>query len=464
MAKGLLQQATLRSTTLVVAESVLILSAVTASVFVQLGNHGWSLLAVGTLMPRALLVAFVCQLCLYYNDLYDNPRLSRDSRELLVRIVQALGATSLILAAIYFFFPHLILGDGVFASAAFLGGSLVIVWRLAFSWAARRVAPRERLLIVGSNAAAAALARELDARDDLGVQVVGFIDPDAARSDGAVPPAQVLGTVQDIPAVVRARAVDRVVVNLADARGRLPMDQLLEIKLGGVTFDHLASVYEEYTGKIAVENLRPSWLIFSPGFRKSRARLLAKRVLDVSGAFVGLVIAAPVLVVLAIAIKLTSAGPVFYRQARVGRDGRIFQVVKLRSMRADAEAGTGPVWARQNDDRVTRIGRFMRKTRLDELPQFWNVLRGDMSVVGPRPERPEFVQSLTRDIPFYGQRHVVKPGITGWAQVRYTYGATVEDAIEKLQYELYYIKHMSVSFDLFIVFETVKTVVRQAGH
>jgi sugar transferase (PEP-CTERM system associated) len=350
----------------------------------------------------------------------------------------------------------------VFVGAAFLGGTLVIAWRIGFAWAARRVAPRERLLIVGTNAAAVALTRELDAREDLGVQIVGFIDP--SPTPEGVPHANVIGTIPDIPAIVRARAVDRVVVNLADARGRLPMDQLLQMKLAGVTFDHLASVYEEYTGKIAVENLRPSWLIFSPGFRTSAPRLAAKRAFDIAGALVGLAIAAPAIAVLAVAIKLTSPGPVFYRQPRVGRSGRIFKVVKLRSMRADAEAATGPVWARKDDDRVTRMGRLMRKTRLDELPQFWNVLRGDMSIVGPRPERPQFVRSLTRDIPFYGQRHVVKPGITGWAQVRYTYGATVEDAIEKLQYELYYIKHLSVSFDLFIIFETIKTVVMRAGH
>jgi sugar transferase (PEP-CTERM system associated) len=462
MAKGLLQQATLRSTTLVVAESMLIVTAVTASVFAQVGSSGWQLLATGTLMPRVLLVTYVCQLCLYYNDLYDDPRVSADVRELLVRIVQALGATSLILSVLYFVFPTLILGERVFVGAAFLGGTLVIAWRIGFAWAARRVAPRERLLIVGTNAAAVALTRELDAREDLGVQIVGFIDP--SPTPEGVPHANVIGTIPDIPAIVRARAVDRVVVNLADARGRLPMDQLLQMKLAGVTFDHLASVYEEYTGKIAVENLRPSWLIFSPGFRTSAPRLAAKRAFDIAGALVGLAIAAPAIAVLAVAIKLTSPGPVFYRQPRVGRSGRIFKVVKLRSMRADAEAATGPVWARKDDDRVTRMGRLMRKTRLDELPQFWNVLRGDMSIVGPRPERPQFVRSLTRDIPFYGQRHVVKPGITGWAQVRYTYGATVEDAIEKLQYELYYIKHLSVSFDLFIIFETIKTVVMRAGH
>jgi sugar transferase (PEP-CTERM system associated) len=464
MAKGLLQEVTWRSTTLVVAESTLIVSAVTMSAFLRLGNGGWELLAAGTFIPRALLVAYVCQLCLYYNDLYDEPRLSADVRELLVRILQALGASSIILAAVYFWFPHLIIGQGVFAGAAILVATAVIGWRLAFAWTARLASPRERLLLVGTNPAAVALARELQVREDLGVQIVGFVDPDPEQIDPLHMSPGVIGTIDDIPAIVRARAVDRVVVSLADARGRLPMDQLLEMKLSGVTFDHLASVYEEYTGKIAVENLRPSWFIFSPCFRKTRALLVLKRALDIAVALVGLTVSFPLLVLLAIAVKASSPGPAFYRQARVGQNGRVFSVCKLRSMRQDAEAGTGPVWARRDDNRVTPLGRFMRRTRLDELPQFWNVLRGNMSFVGPRPERPEFVRSLTQQIPFYGQRHVVKPGLTGWAQVRYTYGASVEDAIQKLQYDLYYVKHLSVWFDLIIILETVKTVVSRAGH
>jgi sugar transferase (PEP-CTERM system associated) len=459
MAKGLLQEVTWRSTTLVVAESALIVSAVTMSAFLRLGMGGWELLAAGTFIPRALLVAYVCQLCLYYNDLYDQPRLAADLRDLLVRILQALGASSIILAAVYFWFPNLIIGQGVFAGAAMLVATTVIGWRLAFAWTARLAAPRERLLLVGTNQAAVALARELEGHEDLGIEIVGFIDPDGGATD-----ADVIGTIDDIPAVVRARGVDRVVVSLADARGRLPMEQLLEMKLSGVTFDHLASVYEEYTGKIAVENLRPSWFIFSPGFRKTRALLVIKRALDIVVAIVGLALSFPLLVLLAAAVKASSPGPAFYRQARVGQSGRVFSVCKLRSMRQDAEAGTGPVWARQNDNRVTSLGRFMRRTRLDELPQLWNVLCGNMSFVGPRPERPEFVRSLTQQIPFYGQRHVVKPGLTGWAQVRYTYGASVEDAIEKLQYDLYYVKHLSVWFDLIIILETIKTVVSRAGH
>jgi exopolysaccharide biosynthesis polyprenyl glycosylphosphotransferase len=242
------------------------------------------------------------------------------------------------------------------------------------------------------------------------------------------------------------------------------MDKLLEMKLDGVSFDHLASVYEEYTGKIAVENLRPSWLIFSPGFRKSRVVSASKRSLDIFVAGVGLVIAAPVMALVALAIRLTSRGAVLYHQQRVGLHGRIFTLHKFRSMQENAEATSGPVWAsKSGDSRVTVVGLLLRRSRLDELPQLWNVLNGDMSFVGPRPERPEFVTELTRQIPFYGQRHIVRPGLTGWAQVRYTYGASVEDALQKLQYDLFYIKNLSVALDLFIMLNTVKTVLRQKG-
>ena len=273
----------------------------------------------------------------------------------------------------------------------------------------------------------------------------------------------VIGTIEDVPSIVRARSVDRVVVSLGDARGKLPMDKLLEMKLDGVMFDHLASVYEELTGKIAIENLRPSWLIFSSGFRKSQLASAVKRLLDIVASLIGLVLASPVMLVVAATVKLTSAGPALYQQRRVGQHGRVFAVYKFRSMCQDAEAGTGAVWARTNDTRVTSTGRFIRRTRLDELPQLWNVLVGDMSLVGPRPERPEFVKQLTEQIPFYGQRHVIRPGLTGWAQVRYTYGSSVEDAMEKLQYDLFYIKNLSLPLDLFIVLSTIKTVIMRKG-
>jgi sugar transferase (PEP-CTERM system associated) len=272
-----------------------------------------------------------------------------------------------------------------------------------------------------------------------------------------------VGTIEDIPTVARALGVDRVVVSLADARGKLPMEKLLEMRLDGIAFDHLATVYEAYTGKIAVENLRPSWLIFAPGFSKGRLLRTAKRLVDIGASLLGLLLALPLGLLAAAAVRLTSPGPVLYRQRRVGQHGRVFVLYKFRSMRADAESTTGAVWATRNDARITPVGRFMRNTRIDELPQLWNVLRGDMSLVGPRPERPEFVTALTKDIPFYGQRHMVKPGVTGWAQVSYSYADSIESTLEKLQYDLFYIKNLSLSLDFFILFKTIKTVLMRKG-
>ncbi len=452
-----------RTLVLASGETCLLTTGVAFGTYLRLGDLAWPVLDSVDGRMHVLLIVAVCQVCLHYADLYDL-RTITDTRELLVRLFQALGASSLILAFIYFWFPNWIVGRGVFLVATILVVTLVTGWRLGFAWITRRVAPRERLLLVGTNPAAVELARELYQRTDLGVDIVGFVDPDPARVGQPVLNPGVVGTVEDIPLLIPRFDVHRVVVSLSEARGRLPMDRLLDLRLrGGVEFDHLASVYEQYTGKIALENLRPSWLIFSEGFRKTRPLLILKRLLDVVLASIGLLLLAPVIPIIAAAVRLTSPGPAFYHQERVGLNGKVFTVHKFRTMRNDAERGTGAVWATANDARVTPIGRFMRRTRLDEIPQLWNVLKGDMSFVGPRPERPEFVDQLSATIPYYRQRLVVKPGVTGWAQVRYTYGASVEDAIEKLQYDLYYIKNMSIALDLVIVLETIKTVVLRRG-
>jgi sugar transferase (PEP-CTERM system associated) len=455
---------TRRSAALVACESVLIVGAVAVAVYLRFGEWSAMALAEDHRLWKAILIAFVVQSALYYADLYDL-KLVADRRELFVGLVQALGAASFVLAAIYYWFPDLIIGRGIFMIAAVLILLVVAGWRLAFEWLSGRVGPRERLLLVGTNQVAVDLASELfQRRQELGVEIVGFVDADPSKVGAAVLNPGVIGTIEDIPSIVRARGVDRVVVSLVDARGKLPMEKLLDMKLDGVTFDHLPSVYEEYTGKIAVENLRPSWLIFSAGFKKSRTLAMSKRSLDVVLASIGLVVGLPLMAIIALAVRLSSPGPILYHQRRVGLRGHIFQVHKFRTMRDDAEAATGPVWAAKDGDaRVTPIGRTLRRTRLDELPQLWNILIGEMSFVGPRPERPEFVKDLTRDIPYYGQRHVVRPGLTGWAQVRYTYGASTEDALQKLQYDLYYIKNLSIGLDLYIMFETIKTVVLQRG-
>ncbi len=453
-----------RRALLIVFETALILSAVGVAAYVRIGSATWTLAVEDNGILKALLLAGVTQACLYYADLYDL-RVVSDRRELFIRMLQALGAAAFVLAVIYFWFPEVILGRGVFLIAAILVVVLVGGWRLVFDWLGKQLTPRERLLLVGTNAASMTLARELhDRRAELGVVIVGFVDPDPAKVGEPMINPGVIGTIEDIPSIVRARAVDRVVVSLIDARGKLPMDKLLEMKLErGVSFDHLASVYEDYTGKIAVENLRPSWLIFSEGFKQTWFLRATKRLIDVGAAVLGLTLLTPVMLLAALAIKLTSPGPAFYSQRRVGQHGLLFTLHKLRSMHSDAEAHTGAVWASADDARVTPVGRFLRRTRLDEIPQLWNVLVGEMSLVGPRPERPEFVAELAETIPFYGARHGVKPGLTGWAQVRYTYGASVEDALEKLQYDLYYMKHATVAFDLFILLLTVKTVIMRKG-
>ena len=457
----MMRRISVRTVGLIVCETGIIVAAVYLAAFIRLGVRDAELLWLD--LPKALLIAGVSQVCLYFADLYDF-RIIADKRELFVRAVQALGATSVILAFLYYWSDEdLSIGRGVFVLAACMVVTLVFGWRIAFQWANRHVAPRDRLLLVGTSESAVRLARELYRRSDLGVEIVGFIDPDPARVGAPVLNPGVIGTVEDIPAIVRARAVDQVVVSLSDARGKLPMDKLLEMKLDGVSFAHLASVYEKYTGKIAVENLRPSWLIFSEGFKKGRAQNVAKRAMDIGLAMVGLVLALPLLAIVALAVRWSSGSPVLFHQGRVGQYGRVFVLHKFRSMRADAEKLTGAVWATPTDERVTPVGRFLRRTRLDELPQLWNVLCGHMSFVGPRPERPEFVSSLTADIPYYGQRHIIRPGLTGWAQVRYTYGATVEDALQKLQYDLFYIKNRTLALDLFIIAKTVKTVLMRRG-
>jgi sugar transferase (PEP-CTERM system associated) len=257
--------------------------------------------------------------------------------------------------------------------------------------------------------------------------------------------------------------VNRIVVGLSDRRGKLPIQELLRAKMAGIRVEDATTTYERVTGKILIDDLRPSWLIFSDGFRVSRITRLMKRSIDLTLSTTMAVLSLPAMALTALAILVEDGQPILYRQERVGENGVTFVLSKFRSMCKDAESGGTPMWATDGDQRVTRVGRIIRTTRLDELPQLWNVIRGDMSFVGPRPERPFFVSELSREIPFYQQRHAVKPGITGWAQVKYRYGASLEDAMEKLRYDLYYIKHLSVFFDLTIVFDTVKVVLFRKG-
>ncbi len=409
---------------------------------------------------KIALVTGLCQICFYYNDLYDLT-VVHSNRELLIRLLQAAGAASIIIALLYLLVPSLNIGNGIFVSSLVIFLVAIIAWRLLFNRLAYASHLEERVLIVGSGATARMVARQIQHQHDFGYRVVGHVN-DQPGGQGVLNPAT-LGTAEELPRIVRDYDVDRIVVALSDRRGHLPISELLEAKLSGIKVEDATTTYERLTGKILIDDLKPSWLVFSDGFVISGWTRFVKRAIDLLLASVGFVLAAPLTLLTGLAVYLDSGGPILYCQERVGENGRIFTVFKFRSMRVDAEEGGTPVWATLHDTRTTRVGRIIRMTRLDELPQLWNVLRGDMSFVGPRPERPFFMDQLSEEIPFYQQRHAVKPGLTGWAQIKYQYGSSVEDAMEKLRYDLYYVKHLSIALDLSIVFDTVKVIIFGKG-
>jgi sugar transferase (PEP-CTERM system associated) len=415
----------------------------------------------GAAIWKIALIAALCQVCFYFNDLYDLT-VVHSTRELIVRLLQSAGAASMLLAALYFAAPSLVIGPGVFVSSLVLFLLTIILWRVLFNAVAAGYRLEERVLIVGTGSAARTVARQILSQHDYAYHIVGFIDDDEAMVGQRIVNPSVVGTPADIARLIETQDITRIIVGLSDRRGKLPIPELLHAKLSGVRVEDATTTYERLTGKILIDGLKPSWLIFSDGFRASRWTRMLKRAVDLTISAVGLVLGAPLMALTALAVRLDSPGPILYRQERVGEGNRLFTLYKFRSMRQDAESGT-PVWAKDGDERVTRIGRFIRMTRLDELPQLWNVIKGEMSFVGPRPERPFFVEQLSAEIPYYEQRLAVKPGVTGWAQVKYRYGATVEEATEKLRYDLYYIKHMSIFFDLTIVFDTVKVILFGKG-
>ena len=337
----------------------------------------------------------------------------------------------------------------------------LLATRLAWFTVGENRKLRHRVLVLGVGPSASVLP-ELQFSRTRPYTIIGFLDdaPDAA--DRVPTGFELLGKTKDLLSLAAELRPDLVLVALAEMRRAMPAEELLECRLQGINVEDWATFYEKQTGKILVTNLRPSFLIFSDGFKKTNTTRMVKRVMDIALAFAGLVVSLPIMAIVASLIKLTSKGPVLFRQQRVGERGRVFILKKFRSMSVDAERD-GPVWATTRDPRVTWIGGLIRRTRLDELPQFWNVLAGDMSFVGPRPERPEFVGMLQREIPFYMGRHSVRPGITGWAQVRHRYAASVEDSMEKLQYDLYYIKNLSLLLDLVILLSTLQVVLFSKG-
>lgn len=357
--------------------------------------------------------------------------------------------------------PFLSIAAGAFAPAFGLAMVGVTAVRLLYlRWSDARAATR-RILVLGAGKPALkleALAAQASGRRAL--EIVGYMPIDGAHETA---PARVLADVASVEATARKYDVDEIVVAVRDRRACLPLTDLLACKLKGVKIVDLATFFERESGRLEIDALNPGWLIFSDGFEQSPGKRALKRAFDLAASAALLLLAWPIMLAAAILIYLEDQGPIFYRQERVGENGEVFELIKFRSMRVDAEGNGVPQWAKQDDDRVTRVGRIIRKIRVDELPQVFNALKGEMSFVGPRPERPYFVNQLNRSVPYYACRHAVKPGITGWAQVRYPYGASVEDAVQKLQYDLYYIKNNSLFLDVIILFQTLRVLVSTDG-
>ena len=412
-------------------------------------------------VPRFLVFALTCALALYYNDLYDGAVISRRF-ELYFRMFQALGGACIVLAILYYFFPDWGLGRGVAGLAAIAVLILTLGWRVLWDRAGHLLSDPERVLILGTGAEGISLVREILQRPELHMKVVGFLDEKGENIGVSLVNPGIIGAASDVEEIVRKEKIDRVILSLMERRGGTPVRQLLNLKFAGVGVEDAHGVYEKLSGRIFLKRLSPSWLILSDGFRKSPFQSAMKRSFDLAISSILLILTMPVMVLVALAIWLETGSPILFRQNRTGMHGKEFEILKFRSMQQDAEKH-GPQWAAANDDRITRVGRFIRNSRLDELPQLINVFRGNMSLVGPRPERPVFCAMLEEKIPFFAQRHSVRPVITGWAQIKYQYGASIEDGWTKLEYELFYIKHMSLTLDLAILFETVKVVFSGRG-
>jgi len=446
------------------ADTAIIYFGIVLALYLRLGIEGSvNELNVRNGWLKIALATAVCLINLYFYDLYDYIVMT-NRRELLLRLVQALGIAWAFLALLFYFAPPLMIGRGVSVISVPLVLFLLLGWRIAIHSLTGHPEIGEKILVVGTGKTALDTAEAVWERRDAGYRIVGFLSENGAKPREKLGRSEILGKAHQLEEIIISEKIDRVVIAVRERRGAFPTEALLKMSLRGeVAIEECTSFFERITGKVHVDMLRPSWLIFAGRRRDSRLKIVFREFIHRSLALIGLMISLPIAVVTAMLIKMTSRGPIFYKQERVGKNGRIFNVIKFRSMRTDAEADGTPVWAVDNDKRTTFVGKIIRKIRVDEIPQFWNIIKGEMSFVGPRPERPHFVRQLATEVSYYDHRHLVAPGLTGWAQIKYPYGASVADAIQKLQYDLFYIKNQSLTLDIVIIFDTVKTVLFGKG-
>ena len=447
----------------VMGEGVLIFLAVSLASFFLLGREMGMARMMESIWPKVLIVSVITQMSLYFNDLYEF-KTTDSTLDLASRLIQSIGITSIALAIIYFVWPDMIIGRWIFFASLIFLLLFLVAWRLLYSLVIRKKLFSEKAIIVGSGKLAQDLLYEIQGRKDLSYNIASVITYEKNQGDkDLLRGMKVNYGFDNIFDLVESENIKSVIVALDEKRGFFPYKQLLKCKVRGINIIDGENFYERITGKLLVERINPSWLILSDGFVKSKMATATKRLIGLILSTLMLVLLSPLMLLVAVAIKLDSRGPVLFSQERVGKFGKGFILYKFRSMSHNAEKQTGPVWATKCDPRITRVGSIIRKIRIDELPQLWNVFTGEMSFVGPRPERRYFVDKLIKTIPYYRERFTVKPGVTGWAQIKYQYGASEKDALEKLKYDLYYIKNLSLALDLIVMFHTVKIVLLSRG-
>lgn len=445
-----------RTVVLLFCEACIVVGCFLAATWLMLGNQAvYALQLQGGSIKIAAITALSLILS-YYFDLYE-PSIVSGRLQIYFRILLVLGFDCFILSAFLMADPDAGIGPYVYVVGFILLAPSLILLRRAYEWVISREAFRERIYVLGAGDYAKSIVDTIRSRPDLGMEVVDWKDVQLEPSERKKVWIEALDRIGKA-----TLPVHRIIVAMESRRGELPVQELLTLRFQGITVEEDGTLRERLYGKIQLDGLRPSNFLYSEGFRIRASQQFTRQVVSICASAFGLLLFLPFFPFVALAVKISSKGPLFFRQKRVGMGGRIFEVIKFRTMFTDAESG-GAKWATKNDPRVTKVGMFLRKTRIDEIPQLWNVLRGDMGFVGPRPERPEFVNWLTEELPFYYLRTLIRPGLTGWAQVRYGYGATLAETKEKLEYDLYYIKHMSLGLDLLIMFETIKTILRRRG-
>lgn len=446
---------------LLISEILLISSAFILAAYIILDVDPTNYLLYEGGIASIALVLLSILVGLYLHDLYSDIFV-KSRIALLQQLCLVIGIAFLTQGFIAYLSRSLRMPIHVMVLGSFMALIAIFSWRVFFSAFAVRVVGRDRLLLVGGSPVLEEIGQFILDYPEKGLSICGYVD-DFREPGFQLPGGLVLGPMATLRQIVEATQPNRIVVGMSERRNRLPVGELLHLRFAGHIIEEASTAYERVCGRICLNELRPSHLIYTGELGPRRRVVVYQHLTNLAAAIIGLLLAMPFMLLTAVAVRLSSRGPILYRQIRVGIDCTTFTLYKFRSMQADAEAQTGAVWASKDDPRITRVGRIIRKLRLDELPQLFNVLKGEMAIVGPRPERPEFVKTLSEQIPYYQQRHSVLPGITGWAQINFKYGDTLEDTVTKLEYDLYYIKNMSVGLDLYVIFHTLKAMLLSRG-